>query len=165
MACRLFGAKPLSKAMLLNWTLRNKLQRNFNQNTSFFIQENAYENFVCEIAHRYFVEGEMSSRSDTCSFISRLGLHEWQRLGYIPGYHDNSHSNGCRSTCSIWWAFYICHWRCDGVSIYWENCVQLFDIYAIWWCNAMSFIGLVFYVVNNVCTDNTYINAQWTPPY
>ena len=35
MACRLFGAKPLSKPMLffVNWTLRNKLQWNSNQNT------------------------------------------------------------------------------------------------------------------------------------
>ena len=35
MACRLFGAKPLSKPMLVivNWTLRNKLQWNFNQHS------------------------------------------------------------------------------------------------------------------------------------
>ena len=43
MACRLFCAKPLSKPMLcyINWTFRNKLQWNFNQNTSHFICENA----------------------------------------------------------------------------------------------------------------------------
>ena len=56
MACRLFDAKPLSEPMLdfVNWTLRNKLQYNFNQNTKRFIHENASEN----IGH--FVQGEMS---------------------------------------------------------------------------------------------------------
>ena len=33
----------------MNWTLSNKLQQNFNQNTKFFIHENAYENIVCEM--------------------------------------------------------------------------------------------------------------------
>ena len=35
---------------IINWTLRNKFQWNFNQNSSIFIQENAFENFVCEMA-------------------------------------------------------------------------------------------------------------------
>ena len=50
-ACRLFGAKPLSKPMLVivNWTLTNKLQWNFNQNTKLFIHENASQNIVCEM--------------------------------------------------------------------------------------------------------------------
>ena len=34
----------------VNWTLRNKLQWNFNQDTKLFIHENAYENIVCEMA-------------------------------------------------------------------------------------------------------------------
>ena len=52
MACRLIGAKPLSKPcwVIVNWTLRNKLQWNFNQNTKLFIHGNAYENIVCEMA-------------------------------------------------------------------------------------------------------------------
>ena len=32
-----------------NWALRNKLQGNFNRNSTIFIQENAFENVVCEI--------------------------------------------------------------------------------------------------------------------
>ena len=49
MACRLNGAKPLSEPMqnIVNWTLGNKLQRNFNRNSNIFIEENTYENFVC----------------------------------------------------------------------------------------------------------------------
>ena len=33
---------------MVNWTLRNKLQWNFNENTKLFIQENASENIICE---------------------------------------------------------------------------------------------------------------------
>ena len=36
--------------VIVNWTLRNKLQWNFNRNYNIFIQENAFENFVCEMA-------------------------------------------------------------------------------------------------------------------
>ena len=55
MFCRLLGAKPSSEPMLgywdiVNWTLRNKLQWNFNQNTKLFIHENASEKIVCEMA-------------------------------------------------------------------------------------------------------------------
>ena len=53
-ACHLFGAKPLYKPIkcwfIANWTLRDKLQWNFNQNTKLFIHENASENIVCEMA-------------------------------------------------------------------------------------------------------------------
>ena len=35
--------------VLVNWTLRNKLQRNFNQNTKLFIHKSASENIVCEM--------------------------------------------------------------------------------------------------------------------
>ena len=50
MACRLFAAKALSNQCLVifNWTLRNKLQWNFDQNTKLFIHENASENIVSE---------------------------------------------------------------------------------------------------------------------
>ena len=50
MACRLIGAKPLSKPMLGYWTLRNKPQWNFNQNTKLFIHKNAFEITIWELA-------------------------------------------------------------------------------------------------------------------
>ena len=52
MACRLVGAKPLSKQCwnIVNWTLENKIQWNFNRNSNIFIQENAFEILVCEMA-------------------------------------------------------------------------------------------------------------------
>ena len=36
--------------LIVNFTLRNKLEWNFNQNSSIFIQENTFENVVCEMA-------------------------------------------------------------------------------------------------------------------
>ena len=35
---------------IVNWTLRNKLHWNFNRNSNIFIQENALEDVVCEMA-------------------------------------------------------------------------------------------------------------------
>ena len=35
---------------IVNWTLGNKLQWNLNRNSNIFIQENAFENNVCEMA-------------------------------------------------------------------------------------------------------------------
>ena len=34
---------------IVNWNLRNKLEWNFQQNSYIFIQENAFENIVCEM--------------------------------------------------------------------------------------------------------------------
>ena len=34
---------------IVNWTLGNKLQWNFNWNLNIFVQENAFENVVCEM--------------------------------------------------------------------------------------------------------------------
>ena len=51
MACRLVGAKPyLNRCWnIVNWTLGNKLQWNYNRNSNIFIEENAFENVVCEM--------------------------------------------------------------------------------------------------------------------
>ena len=35
---------------IVNWTIRNKILWNFNQNTKLFIHENAFENIVCQMA-------------------------------------------------------------------------------------------------------------------
>ena len=50
MACRLFGPSHYLNQcwLIVNRTLRNKLQWNSNQNTKFFIH--AFENVVCEMA-------------------------------------------------------------------------------------------------------------------
>ena len=52
MACGLVGAKPLLNQCwnIVNSKLRNKLQWNKKRNSYIFVQENAFENVVCEMA-------------------------------------------------------------------------------------------------------------------
>ena len=35
---------------IVNWIPRNKLQWNFNQNSSIFIQENAFDDVICKVS-------------------------------------------------------------------------------------------------------------------
>ena len=67
--------------VIVNWTLRSKLQGNFNQNTKFFIQENALENIVCKMA----------------AILSR---GRWVDAGN-PSKHFNSNSFEILFSCSI----------------------------------------------------------------
>ena len=53
MACCLAGAKPLSKSVMEYCKLNSwekPLEWNFYQNSYIFIEENAFENVVCELA-------------------------------------------------------------------------------------------------------------------
>ena len=45
--------------VIVNWTLRNKLRWNSNQNTKLFIHKNVSENIVCDNGG-HFVQGEIS---------------------------------------------------------------------------------------------------------
>ena len=60
MACRLFDAKPLPEPMLVYCQLDpgNKFRWNLNRNFILFIQENAFQNVVCQNGG-HFVQGEM----------------------------------------------------------------------------------------------------------
>ena len=55
---------------IVNWTLRNKIQWNSNRNPNIFIQENALENVVCEMA-------SISSRPQciNCFWFLRMAIH------------------------------------------------------------------------------------------
>ena len=59
MACHLFGAKPLSEPMLPYGPLGTKFSEIWTQNSVIFIQENAFENVVCQNGG-HFDQGEMS---------------------------------------------------------------------------------------------------------
>ena len=56
--------------VIVNWTLKNKLQWNFNQNTKLLIHENASKNFVCEMAPFLFRVNE----------IKMCLLPDWHRI-------------------------------------------------------------------------------------
>ena len=61
MACRLLGAKPLPEPMLANCQLDSwqQISVKFYRYSTIFIQENAFENVVCQNGG-HFVQGEMS---------------------------------------------------------------------------------------------------------
>ena len=61
MACHLVGAKPLPEPVLAYCKLYSWEQQsvNSNQNSIIFIQENAFENVVCQNGTHY-VQGELS---------------------------------------------------------------------------------------------------------
>ena len=64
MACHLFSAKPLSESRnIVNWTLANIFRWNFNQNTTIFIEENAFENV-----------GSHSVSASMCEYISLIPI-------------------------------------------------------------------------------------------
>ena len=58
---------------IVNWTLGNKLQWNFNQNAELFIHENAYENNFCEMAAILSRGGELT-RVIICNCFTRMQL-------------------------------------------------------------------------------------------
>ena len=67
------------RLVIVNWTLRNELQWNFNQNTKLFIHENASENIVCEM-------GAILSREDALreSLLLEIRSSYWCRaLGTV----------------------------------------------------------------------------------
>ena len=56
---------------IVNWTLGNKLQWNFNRNSNIFIHENAFENVVCEM-------GSICLGFNVLTSPIRLSNDQWQ---------------------------------------------------------------------------------------
>ena len=73
---------------IVNWTLRNKLQLNFKQNSYTFIRENAFESVVCEMAAILSRPQCFKSLTKTWqsqfSPIHNLGLQAFHRTGFVP---------------------------------------------------------------------------------
>ena len=95
MTCRLFGAKPFSTPMLGycqldSWTIGNKLQWNFDQNTTLFIHENASENIVC---------AEMCSERD--SPLKRLYRRTHAKLTRLAGSGQLVWAHGCEFSLAL----------------------------------------------------------------
>ena len=58
--------------IIVNWAPRNKLQLTFNQNSKHVIQENAYENIVCETAVIFF-----QGRWDNHTSVMPTNVRDW----------------------------------------------------------------------------------------
>ena len=99
--------------VIVNWTLRNKLQWNFNQHTKFSNHENASENIVCEMV-------AILSRGDelTFVFVSKINKPAYKAslsayicfFQYIEG--ETNWLPVCRQHFPLQWR----HNGLDGVS-------------------------------------------------
>ena len=60
--------------LIVNWIPGNKFQLNLYRNFIIFIQENAFENIICQIGG-HFVQGEMSQQRNCPKYISDIPTH------------------------------------------------------------------------------------------
>ena len=82
MAWHLDGAKQLSETMLkfVNWTLRNKLQWNFNRYSNIFIEEITFENVVCKMSAIF--SRPQCVKSKQKRYIMSVILFHFQNVGH-----------------------------------------------------------------------------------
>ena len=108
MACRLISTKPLSDQcqLIVNWSLWNELQWNFNWNWNIFIQGNAFGNVVCKMAailsQPQCVKSKHPTRGNKQRFLT-------------PGHQG---WNDLHSLCRIGMEYYLLN-NDDNNIIYW----------------------------------------------
>ena len=96
MVCRLVGVKPLSKPMqeYIISNLRNKLQWNLKRNSYIFIQENAFENVICEMAATWTRRKRPNRiKNVTVGMADRSKLHLKCKFSLVKKYHHNVKPN------------------------------------------------------------------------
>ena len=70
-------------SLIVNWSLRNKLRWNFNQNTKLFVHKNASEKIVCEMVailfrRRWVKMLHLCRESNDDQWIQQVdSLHKW----------------------------------------------------------------------------------------
>ena len=151
MACRLEGAKPLSEPcwIIINWTLRNKLQWNFNRNSYIFIQENVFENVVCKMP-------SISSRPQCVKRKPHCILWSWSHI--VPCHWGIFNLIGIcnlivilfhqHPNCTIhtYYLKLLCTFdNCSFLKLNWTN-VQKFN-----WCKIVFWISITlkFWMTNS----------------
>ena len=99
---------------IVNWTLRNKLQWNFNRNSNIFIRENALENGVCEMASS--LSRPQCVKTDV---VNNCG--SWALLFEMPGWLPR-------------WTFYV-DWRKINHKwcLHWQTSLPFFCIKELLW--------------------------------
>ena len=69
---------------IVNWTLGNKLQWNLNRNSNIFIEENTFENVVCEMlfisSRPQCVKGSLSSANLPVLVLCHIIAENWQKM-------------------------------------------------------------------------------------
>ena len=105
MDCRLLDTKPLSNQCwaIVDWSLRNKLQGNFNQNAKFVIHSNAPKYIVCKWQAFYPREDDTPLKIRH-SRISTTYPLPWASVHWLV-------------QCTL-----ECHWNATGwPSVHWDT--------------------------------------------
>ena len=76
--------------IIVNWILRNKLQWNFNQNTNFFIHENASKNIVCKMAAILSRGDELKYKKNFATLNGCVIHYAWTWTSYSHAPTPNS---------------------------------------------------------------------------
>ena len=111
--------------VIVNCTLRNKFQWNFNQNTKLFIHEKASENIVCKMTAILSRGDELSAKPGRGHYLGWGLLRRFPPFRYFPNfstspkhmlaieYHVHiwqvSPQLSCGDTCQIWMRFKECN--------------------------------------------------------
>ena len=93
---------------IVNWTLRNKLQWNFNRNSIIFIQENALQNVVCEMA-------SILSRPQCVKLACIKEKHHRARSHYLGIYWDLNLRANRTQTIKRWIPQSLVHMKVTNV--------------------------------------------------
>ena len=84
--------------VIVNWTLSNKLQLNFNQNTKFFILENTSVNVICEMAEilsrRRWVDSSPPGQNLRHFALIRTIQYRSIAITHLCSLHNWEHCNG-----------------------------------------------------------------------
>ena len=96
--------------VIVNWTLRNKLQWNFNQNTKLFIHKNAFQNIVCQMA-AILSKGRWVK---TENILSNILYHDKWSLTRTAA--NNCHINN-------WLAVWLTHWPLGNLNVILKNVI------------------------------------------
>ena len=85
-----------------NWTLRNKLRWNFNQNSNIFIQENWLENVVCEMESIFSQPQCVKASRDMGSWLVTCVVLQFSEIQKDTDYTIYETKIVFRSFVSLW---------------------------------------------------------------
>ena len=93
-------------SLIVNWTITNKLQWNSNQNTSLFIQENAFENVVCEMAAILSRRRRVKIDIGVCEVMHHV-THIYSPISFYYDFHNIPH------ILSLYYmlVYHLCDWQ------------------------------------------------------
>ena len=160
---------------IVNWTLGNKLQWNFDRNSNIFIEENAFENVVCEMASTCFglnvlkfVIFVIIPVPYTVSYtwwqdvkFERIFVFQICLWNQIPIFHCKGATGHPKTTPvtvrtdGLKWPFYLPTWSCHP-----RHKFRLFGLWPI----IIAFCGMGFLQKVQVQTLNTlwqYVSKHW----